>query len=508
MRPIHLLLSLGLCLAGARAATARDGGLAVLTPAQAREDVRLAIDAAEAALPEISWRMAPGEWARARITALAGAETARDPMQVYALIAPLMSTIGEGHLTVRPSPSATDYQRRTASVLPLDLHWSTEGLFIVAGHGEASDLEPGSRLLSVNGEGPDALLAELASLVGRDGRILTGPMRDGGGKRYAVLRNRRRGEEPTFNLRWSTPRGEIRTRTVAAFPLSRWPASPPAEDASLATLEWLAPGLAYLNVPSFSNRAYRDAGLTFRGEMQRLFEDIQRGRATRLILDLRENGGGSEPNESILFSYLVAEPLQRYAAVEASGETVSVTSASGRTFQRRVFDEDEINFQRRLSGGHLTRMNVPPEVLMTHWAASNPVFSGRLVVLAGGATFSGGAELASMLHHARRGVFVGEETAGAHEGNTSGYVSEIELPNSGVRLHLPLLQFRAAWPGLPRNRGVPPDCDVPPRATEIGVRRDRAWRVARAVAQQEWTNPDDVLCPAADPGDNSPASGL
>jgi hypothetical protein len=494
LSPLGLLL---LPFAVTAEADGQASALALSSAAQAVEDVQLAADAAEAALTDPFWHQSREEWARARATALAEARTARDPLRVSAIVATLMAHLGEGHLTVRPSKVAIEHQRRTASVLPLDLHWSPDGVFIVAGHGEAADVPRGSRLLSVNDEGEAALLAELASMIPRDGRILTGPMRDAAGDVYAVLRQRRRGDEPRFELRWRAPDGTIMQRSVAAFPLRQWPATKDDEESRVATLEWLAPSLAYLSVPSFSNRVYRAAGLDFRDEMRRVFEELRRGRATRLILDLRENGGGSEPNESILFSHLVAEPLRKYAAVEARGEELSVRSRSGHVYRHRVFDEDELNFQQRLPDGRLTRLNVPPEGLMTHWEPADPVFSGRLVVLAGGATFSGGAELASMLYHVRRGVFVGEETGGAHEGNASGYTWEIELPHSGVRLHLPLLQFRFAWPGLPRNRGVPPDCAAPPRVEEIGVRRDHAWRIARNVVEQDWTRPEEARCPAA-----------
>jgi len=68
-----------------------------------------------------------------------------------------------------------------------------------------------------------------------------------------------------------------------------------------------------------------------------------------------------------------------------------VTSRSGRVFEQDVFDEDEIHFQKVLPDGRLSRLNVPPEGLMSHWVPSVPIYRGRLVVLAGGATFSGGA---------------------------------------------------------------------------------------------------------------------
>jgi C-terminal processing protease CtpA/Prc len=95
---------------------------------------------------------------------------------------------------------------------------------------------------------------------------------------------------------------------------------------------------------------------------------------------------------------------------------------------------------------------------MSRWSTFTPLFKGRLVVLAGGDTFSGGAELASMLYHTHRAVFVGEEVGGADQGNTSGYRWTLVLPNSGMKLTCLCCNF--AWRGQvgPQSRGVQPDC--------------------------------------------------
>jgi len=39
---------------------------------------------------------------------------------------------------------------------------------------------------------------------------------------------------------------------------------------------------------------------------------------------------------------------------------------------------------------------------------------------------------------------------------------------------------------------------VPPSVMEIGVARDRAWRVARAVAEQSWRDPRQAQCPTVE----------
>lgn len=467
-----------------------------ITPTQAREDVKLAIDAVEAGMPDLYWRQSRRDWEAARAAALAGAETADEAADVYRLLRPLMSRIGEGHLGLAPGAALAQESRMTASILPLELHWSDEGVFIVQGHGDASDLPKGSRLLSINDETPAQLLTELMAGVGHDGAIPTGAMREGGGRGYAVVRRYLRGQETAFRLRYRTPDGAEVERTVAAVKRSALSALPPSPEAGVATLEWLEDGTAYLNVPTFEHDPYEAAGTTFHQTMQAIFDELHARGATRLILDLRENGGGDEPNESVLFSYLSAKPLRKYAAVEARGRTVSVVSQRGQRYETEIYDEAEMAFQRSIGGGRLTRRNIPPDGLMSQWTRSSPVFEGRLVVLAGGDTFSGGAELASMLRHRDRAVFVGEEVGGADKGNTSGYRWRLTLPNSGVKLAVPLLQFRMNWPEpTGGDRGVMPDCPVPPRVEELGERRDTAWRTALAMVRQDWKRPADAVCP-------------
>jgi C-terminal processing protease CtpA/Prc len=381
---------------------------------------------------------------------------------------------------------------RDASRFPLDLLWTEQGAFVLAGYGEAADVPKGARLVSVDGVDEAELLSEMVAVTPRDGVIRTGAMRDLSGRGFASILFRLRGAQSRFQVVLDGPSGRIELEFAAAPRQAR-----PAESDDpppLPTLEWIDDHTAYLNVPTFSNARLRAAGATFPDAIRAIFVQLQQRGATDLILDLRENGGGSEPNESILFSYLVEKPLRKYSAVEARGRHIAVTSLSGQRFETDVFDDEDRSRQRKIGHGRLTRLNTPPAGLMSRWSTFTPLFKGRLVVLAGGDTFSGGAELASMLYHTHRAVFVGEEVGGADQGNTSGYRWTLVLPNSGMKLTVPLLQFRMAWSSRP-GRGVQPDCPAPPEVMHFGERRDQAWRVAAALLEQRWRLPRNALCP-------------
>lgn len=466
-----------------------------LTPRQVREDLELAISALEAALPALYWHQTPDEWRQAKAMARSRADKATDSEGLWRALMPLLSQVGEGHLSLTPSDAMVQNERSTALLLPLSVLWNGSGAYVVGSYGEARDIPRGTRILSIDGRVTADLEDDLMGAATRDGRIRTGIYREASGSTYGHLLYRMSGSHERFHVELEDPSGRVIGMDLAGVPPAMRRDADDAEPLSVATMEWLGSDTAYVNVPTFSNRRYREAGTDFPGTIQRIFNDLSDKHAKNLIIDLRENGGGSEPNESILFSYLVAEPLQKYAFVEARARHLAVKDASGRNYPVDVFDEEEMKTQRSLPNGRLTRRNEPPEGLMTRWSRSAPVYDGRLVVLVGGNTFSGGAELASMLFHARRGVFVGEEVGGTHEGNTSGYRWPLTLPNSGMTVRIPLLQFRFAWQGLPRDRGVRPDCAVSPRASEYGERKDTAWRMAQAVLQQAWNDPSKVTCP-------------
>ncbi|WNG32308.1 hypothetical protein F0U61_00790 [Archangium violaceum] len=488
-----LLLGLLLGVADARAACENASRPRALSQAEALEDFELAVAAIEQAFPALDWHRPKGHWRRARRTARAQLSAVADDVGLYRLLAPLLASLGEDHLTLRPSEAMRCHFRQEAALLPLDLYWTERGVSVLRGFGGAADIPTGARLLTINGQPWRSLFQEMWRAVGGDGDITTGVMRELDGDGYARQRYWLRGKEASFQVRLLLPDGTPRELTLAPIPLS---ARPGTQDtgAPLATLTWLDTDTAVLRVPTFSNRRYREAGASYSETLQKLFEELAERKARDLILDLRDNGGGSESNENVLFSYLVERPIRKYAFVEVRANHFAITSRSGQRFEQTVFEPEELATYARTPGGTLRRLDQPLLGLRSHWHPVSPIFKGRLLVLVGGRTYSGAAELASMLYSQGRALFLGEEVGGTHAGNSSGYDWTLTLPNSGLELSVPLIHFRLNVTGLPRNRGVIPHCVLQPDATEYGVREDAVYRLAVELSERPWHKPSSRLC--------------
>jgi C-terminal processing protease CtpA/Prc len=89
-------------------------------------------------------------------------------------------------------------------------------------------------------------------------------------------------------------------------------------------------------------------------------------------------------------------------------------------------------------------------------------------VLIDGGSFSTTADVAAQLRSRERATFVGEETGGTYEGNTSGLNALIVLPNSRLGLKIMMYGYWNAVraPASP-GRGTLPDHLVSRRVGDI-----------------------------------------
>ena len=178
--------------------------------------------------------------------------------------------------------------------------------------------------------------------------------------------------------------------------------------------------------------------------------------ADALILDLRENGGGSPETVALLVSYLLDRPATPLFEIV-----------------------------RRDGSKDIYRTEAPP---LPSQNARRPIY-----VLTSSRTFSAGEGLAFLLQELARGVVIGEVTAGAANPGRSypaGDLFEITVPNAQVVTAV----RRSNWEG----RGVTPDVVVPAAdafrvaylraidgliaAANSAARREALLRVRRTIA--------------------------
>ena len=91
-------------------------------------------------------------------------------------------------------------------------------------------------------------------------------------------------------------------------------------------------------------------------------------------------------------------------------------------------------------------------------------FSGEVLVLIDGGSFSATSELCAIMKRDRRAIFIGEETGGTLDGNTSGISDQITLPKSRIKIRVPLIKYVSAIGDInyEHGRGIFPDHHITP----------------------------------------------
>ena len=244
---------------------------------------------------------------------------------------------------------------------------------------------------------------------------------------------------------------------------------------------------AMLTIRSFVNyRTPVDPDSLYRA----LFGAFAKSGARHLIIDLRNNGGGSDDASAALIRYLADTAVQPVRALRR--RTIRIDSALSASFdtwgdRAALFTPAESLFTPRADGWFAER---GADAVLQPAAEA---YRGRVSVLVGRRDGSATTMLLAVLQElgARTGRLrlVGEETGGSAEGVTAGQILFLKLPSSDIRVRIPLkrtdVNVLSAVPGM----GLFPDVDATESFDDFRAGIDRAVRVAEAAPWSAGRSP-------------------
>jgi len=208
------------------------------------------------------------------------------------------------------------------------------------------------------------------------------------------------------------------------------------------------------------------------------FEKLRKNNCKALIIDMRNNFGGSLSEINNLYSYLAHEKFQFIKDIEVtSGKSMYHAdyfkhfSIIGKPFAVALYPFYFIvtTFSNKNKDGrHYLRNN-------TIFTLKNPkktAFTGKVYVLINGGSFSAASILPSKLKNDQLAFLVGEETGGANDGTVAGRYATEQLPNSKLKLPIGLMLIQPDINFTHTQRGVLPDLTIIPTLQENLQKKD------------------------------------
>ena len=225
---------------------------------------------------------------------------------------------------------------------------------------------------------------------------------------------------------------------------ARYHPFPSSTDLPDYTFQLLRPSSrALLTVNTFEFRGEQaTAHARYRQFLDSCFRVIQRQRIRHLIVDIRQNGGGDDPNDLVTFSYLAHQPFRenktaftlfqkvpfpQYYREEEQGEKAELEAELGREFPHHQ------------QGHYYQAARYNPR-----WLPNSLAFRGKLYLLISPAVASAGSLFASLVASEGLAVLIGQETMGGYYGHTGHKSVEYELPHSKIRIHFSIVDLQQA----------------------------------------------------------------
>ena len=334
----------------------------------------------------------------------------------YKHIAILASIIKDGHTIILPGEATLAYHNSNSRFLPYKIAIINRKLYVEKVFTADLSIKEDDEILAINNSSSEDILEQLLSRQVREGNNLTYPnwILNNYFKAYYSFNY---GHPESFDIT-SLQDGAKHKNHIAGltndsinyYRKLKYPDNAlekrPGEGIVLRLVK--DSGYAILTIKDFHNDVLRKAyHQNFKPVIENYFRQIEAGKIGAIILDIRDNQGGDVENGAYLLQHLLSTP---FSLIDAYYKV----------------DGKEDSFQLKESRGPATGLKQP---VLT-------VFSGKLVVLTNGGSFSNSGIVAACLRKNSHALFVGEETGG-NSMVLAGDAESLQLPNTRIVVEIP-----------------------------------------------------------------------
>jgi C-terminal processing protease CtpA/Prc len=223
---------------------------------------------------------------------------------------------------------------------------------------------------------------------------------------------------------------------------------------------------------------FSNGGLRF--FFRKSFSALKRKNINNLIIDLRNNGGGYIFNSNLLIKYISRTPVLVADSIYAKVKSLKPFTHH---FKMGAITSLGLRFMTyRKQNDHFEENQYNNNLLIPK---NKNHYNGKLYVLISGPTFSASTLFANAVKGQSGIKLLGEETGGGWYGNGGVLIQDLVLPNTKLRLRMPLFKLvqynhKTSYKGL----GIPPDIYVPTSYDALIKGYDKKMKVAQTLIMQ------------------------
>jgi hypothetical protein len=391
-------------------------------------------------------------------------------IQFYGHISPILSTIKDGHTMLLPPSVYLEKSNTDSLFLPLRMFNSGDKLYVELNYLPEDKIPNGSEIISINGV-PAAVILNT---------MLNGMMRDGHNDAYARWALNWWFAEyfsywydhpAKYQIQFINPEGvlqnviidgatkeaynEYRAKRYPNRSFTRTYDHKPGT-AVVFTLDTIH-SIAIMKIKDWDEAVLKNTyHQKLRKTIDSCFDSIFLFHIQHLVIDIRDNQGGSLVNSKHVLSYLLNTSFD---LVDNYYKVSNPALDAGNSRYKKTSGENSKSNKIR-----------------------KEIYTGKVYVLTNGGSFSNSGLFASTLKRNNRALFIGEETGGSIY-SLNANTKSLTLPNTQIQFELTTKRF-AINESIPNaGRGLIPDYVVHPTITNLVEGRDVILEKALDVIQ-------------------------
>ncbi|MBT0550175.1 S41 family peptidase [Riemerella anatipestifer] len=392
--------------------------------------------------------------------------------EFHKIIAPLVALSREDHTDIFLPKEVKEEINKNESIrfLPLTVVFLGEKLYCTHNASDNSTKIENLEIEEINGEKPKEIVRKIGNLFASDGYIKTVKYSDLRGFGFSKYYYYYYGIIEKYEVKFKGIEDPIMINSLSISKINanlkkNIALAEKKDENEPLKLKIINPKTAYLDIQTFSNDVIKKDSKykTLKKFLEYSFSEIKGKDIENVIIDVSKNGGGTEGNEGLLYSYF-GDKYQKYAKVRVKAPKIVLDNGIDKPIKLKVFGLLERIFaNKKMNDGSLERKNNFGLGLKAYKKSPKNKFKGDVYIIISPITYSGGSEFSNMMYSKGLATFIGQETGGGYFGNTSGYSQNLTLPNSKITIEIPALQFLMnVEPKLPFGSGVKPHYEVIP----------------------------------------------
>ena len=355
-------------------------------------------------------------------------------LQSYLKIKPIITKIGCLHTGMSLPKEYNDYLNQQPNLFPFQIFYDGGKAYVVKNYSVNPSIAEGDELVSINGQNMQTIIDKLVQLIPSDGYNQTMKHR---AVYYQfptwyrlidltenfIIVVKQKSSEATYRVAGAQYDKIVRDGFLR-------------EPTRAKQLEFKVENkTGFMTIHTFSNSDIKKSGQDFKDFINDAFERLATENINNLVVDLRDNTGGSDGNAVYFAKHFFSKPFRYWDRIEVTeANAKDVKGVVLRTFYRKPVQKDSMWLWQKAR--HVRDFDYYEE----QKPARKP-YNGNTYVLINGFSMSSSADVAGILSYNKKATFIGQETGGGYQGNTSGMMPRAKVEPFDFSITVPLQKY-------------------------------------------------------------------